>query len=84
MALQKQDGGIGPSYAAYAERFGVAVSQVSQLTRRLSAMRRLSSLLLLMITLSKQQVSEMVPRIARRSSRCSMIVSMPRILMIPK
>ena len=51
------------------ERYGAAVSQVSQWTRRLSAMRRLRFLLLLMITLFKEQVFEMVPHIARRSSR---------------
>jgi hypothetical protein len=54
-----------------------------QFTRRLSAMRRLRFLLLLMITLFKQQVSEMVPRIERRSSRFSTIALIPLILMIP-
>jgi hypothetical protein len=53
MALQKQDGGI---------IFGEIWRRCFA---RLSAMRRLSFLLLLMITLFKQQVSEMVPHTAK-------------------
>ena len=81
VTLQKQNGGTPPSCVG---RSGVAVSPASQLTLRLSEMRRLSFLLLLMITLFKQQVSEMVPRIARRSSRFSMIALIPLILMTLK
>ena len=45
-------------------------------------MRRLSYLLLLMITLFKQQVFEMVPRIARRFSQFSMITLIHRIIKV--
>ena len=85
MALQKQYGGLPPSCA---ERSGVAASPVSHLIRRRFAMRfamrRLRSLLLLMITLFKLQVSETVPPIARRYSPPSMIALIPLILMILK
>ena len=64
---------------SYVEKSGVAALPVSQLTRRLSAMRRLSFLLLLMITSFKQQVFVMVPRIARRSSRFFMTTLIHRI-----
>jgi hypothetical protein len=56
MALQKQNGGI----PAHVGRHGVAALPVSQLTRRLSAMRRLNCLLQ-HITSLKHEVSEMVP-----------------------
>ena len=81
MALQKQYGGLPPSCAG---RSGVAASPVSQLIRRRFAMRRLRSLLLLMITLFKLQVSETVPRIAPRYSPPSMIALIPLILMFLK
>ena len=81
MAQQKQDVVFAPSCVG---RSGVAASPASQLILRLSAMRRLSFLLLLMITLFKQQVSEMVPRIARRSSRFSTIALIPLILLTLK
>ena len=55
----------------YVGRSGVVASPVSQLTRHLSVMRRLSFLLLLMITLFKQKISELWSRITRRSSRFS-------------
>ena len=82
MALQKQDDMVLAQSSE--ERSGVAASPVSQLIRRRFAMRRLRSLLLLMITLFKLQVLETVPRIARRYSPPSMIALIPLILMILK
>ncbi len=79
MALQKPDGGIAPSSV---ERFGGAVLQAWQLMPRLSAMRRLTYLLLPMITLFKLQVFGMVPRIARRYYQYSMITLTLRTRMI--
>jgi hypothetical protein len=79
-------GNMMEAFAPYfVPRYGVAASPVLQLMRRLSAMRRLSFLLLLMITLFKQQVSEMVPHTALRSSRVFMIILVPhRILNDPE
>jgi hypothetical protein len=81
MALQKQDGGIRPILCGEIWRrcFGSLAVNATPVRNEAA-----SFLLVLMITLFKLQVSEMVPRIARRSSRFSMIVSIPRILMIPK
>jgi hypothetical protein len=73
MVLQKQDGGISRILCGEIWRC---------LTRRLSAMRRLSYLLLLMITLFKQQVFEMVSRITRRFSQFSKITLIHRIIKI--
>jgi hypothetical protein len=61
---------------------GGAVLQAWPLMPRLSAMRRLSYLLLPMITLFKLQVFGMVPRIERRYYQYSMITSILRTLTI--
>jgi hypothetical protein len=81
LALQKQDGGIRPILCGEIWRRCFASLAVNATPVCNEAAKLL---LLHMITLFKQQVSEMVPRIARRSSRFSMTVSIPRILMIPK
>jgi hypothetical protein len=61
----------------YVERYGVC-----KLSGQSNAYPRLSFLLLHMITLSKLQVFEMVPRIARKYYQYSMITLILRTLMI--
>ncbi len=82
MALQKQDGGVRSILCGEIWRRCFASLAVNATPVRNEAAKLFTSILL-MITLFKQQVFEMVPRIARRSSRFSMITLIHRILMIP-
>jgi hypothetical protein len=76
MALQKPDGGIRPILCGEVWRRCFASLAVSAIV---GAMRRLSYLLLAMITLFKLRVFGMVARIARKYYQYSMITLILRI-----
>ncbi len=81
MALQTQDGGIRPILCGEIWRRCFASLAVNATPVRNEA-AKLFTLLLITVP-PKKQVSVMVPRIARRSSRFSTITLIPLIIMIP-
>ena len=81
IALQKQDGDIRPILCGEIWRRCLASLAVNATPVRNEVAKLCTSTYDNFI---EQQVFEMVPRIARRSSRFSMITLIHRILMIPK
>jgi hypothetical protein len=84
MTPQKQDGGILPILRGEIWRRCFPSLAVNATPVRNEEAKLFTSTYDNFITRFKQQVSEMVPHIARRSCRFSMIVSISRILMIPR